>query len=128
MTAIVLKCRECCGGKHTREAVCIDCCEIMYTCIAKDTPLHLIPQSGGGCEKVSYDEVTDATKAEVAFIGIAKISHLRRQKVISQVNKALMPIVEDDSNFKTQHLPYLAQSLPRHLKTWWTKSKQCGFT
>ena len=53
-------------------------------------------------EKVSYDEVIDATKAAVALIGNAnaQISHLRRQKVISQVNKALMPIVEDDSNFQ----------------------------
>ena len=53
-------------------------------------------------EKASYDEVIDATKAAVALIGNAnaKISHLRRQKVISQVNKALMPIVDDDSNFQ----------------------------
>ena len=52
--------------------------------------------------EVSYDEVIDTTKAAVALIGNAnaKLSHLRRQKVISQVNKALMPIVEDDSNFQ----------------------------
>ena len=28
--------------------------------------------------------------------------------------------------FKTQHLPYLAQRLPRNLKTGWTKLQQCG--
>ena len=52
--------------------------------------------------EVSYDEVIDATKAAVALIGNAnaKISYLRQQKVISQVNKALMPIVEDASNFQ----------------------------
>ena len=27
--------------------------------------------------------------------------------------------------FKTQHPPYLAQSFPRSLRNWWTKSKQC---
>ena len=43
MTAIVLECRECCDGKCTREAVCIDCYEITYTCIAKDTPLLIGP-------------------------------------------------------------------------------------
>ena len=48
-----------------------------------------------------HPEVIDATKAAVALIGNAnanaKIPYLRRQKVISQINKALM---EDDSNFQ----------------------------
>ena len=41
-------------------------------------------------EKVSYDEVIDATKAAVALIGNAnaKISYMSQQKVISQVNKS----------------------------------------
>ena len=30
----------------------------------------------------------------------ARISHLRRTKVITQINKALLPLVEEDSNFE----------------------------
>ena len=76
-------------------------------------------------EKASYDEVIDATKAAVALIGKAnaKISHLRRQKVISQHSCPLWTMIQ---TFKTRHPLYLARSLPRSLKTWWTKSKQCG--
>ena len=47
------------------------------------------------------EETASATVAAIKLLGntSARISHLRRSKVISQINKALLPLVEEDSNF-----------------------------
>ena len=47
------------------------------------------------------DPVKAATTDAVKLLGnaSAKISHLRRTKIITQMNKALLPLVEEDSNF-----------------------------
>ena len=44
-----------------------------------------------------------AAKAAVQLVGNAstRISHLRRKKVVSGLNTALMPLVEEDKNFAT---------------------------
>ena len=46
-------------------------------------------------------ETVSAATGAVKLLGnaSARISHLRRTKVISQMNKALLPLVEEDSNF-----------------------------
>jgi len=37
---------------------------------------------------------------------VTSISHLHRSKVISQINKTLLPLIEEDSNFDGQHLHF----------------------
>ena len=80
-------------------------------------PLILILEADS--EKVSY-EVIDVTKATVALIGNAnaKISYLRWQKVISQVNKALMPIVEDDYNLQDSAPALFGTAFAKKSKDW----------
>ena len=41
-----------------------------------------------------------ATAIKLLGNASARISHLRRTKVITQMNKALLPLVEEDSNFE----------------------------
>ena len=47
------------------------------------------------------DPVKAATTDAVKLLGnaSARISHLRQTKIITQMNKALLPLVEEDSNF-----------------------------
>ena len=81
-------------------------------------PLTLILEADS--EKVSYDEVIDVTKATVALIGNAnaKISYLRWQKVTSQVNKALMPIVEDGYNLQDSAPALFGTAFAKKSKDW----------
>ena len=46
--------------------------------------------------------MAQAVKTAVELIGNANasISHLRREKVIGELNKALLPLIGDDDNFK----------------------------
>ena len=68
--------------------------------------------------EINHSEAIGATKAAIELIGNAnaKISHLRRKKVISQLNKSLLPLVEEDSNFGEVAPPCSARSLPASLK------------
>ena len=52
--------------------------------------------------KISHNEALSAARAAIELIGNAnaKISHLRRTKVISHLNKSLLPLVEEDSHFR----------------------------
>jgi len=47
------------------------------------------------------DPMKVATTDAVKLLGnaSARISHLHRSKVITQMNKTLLPLVEEDSNF-----------------------------
>ena len=61
-------------------------------------PLSTIIETQEGISK----QTLDAVAAAVKLLGnaSARISHLRRTKVITQMNKALLPLVEEDSNFE----------------------------
>ena len=61
-------------------------------------PLTTILEETGGDQESG---VYQAAKAAVQLVGnaSAKISHLRRKKVVSNLNSALMPLVEEDKNF-----------------------------
>ena len=52
-------------------------------------------------ENISNTQGVNAVKAATELIGNAnaRISHLRRTKIISQMNKSLLPLTKDDSNF-----------------------------
>ena len=66
------------------------------------------------------DEVKQAVTTTVELLGnaSAKISHLRRVKVVTELNKSLLPIVQEDENFKdSRPLLCLAWSLPESRKT-----------
>ena len=53
-------------------------------------------------EEVEQKQVAQAAKTAVELIGNANasISHLQREKVIGELNKALLLVIGDDSNFK----------------------------
>ena len=53
-------------------------------------------------EEVEQQQMAQAAKTAVELIGNANasISHLRREKVIGELNKALLPVIGDDDNFK----------------------------
>ena len=61
---------------------------------------HLMELDAQG-HKINHSEAIGAAQTAIELIGNAnaKISHLRRTKVISQLNKSLLPLVEEDSNF-----------------------------
>ena len=60
-------------------------------------PLQLDPQG----HEVTHSQAINASKAAIELIGngYAKISQLQWTKVISQLNRSLLPLVEEDSNF-----------------------------
>ena len=60
-------------------------------------PLSAIIESQEG----SPEQMINAATAAIKLLGNAnaRISHLRRSKIITQMNKALLPLVEEDSNF-----------------------------
>ena len=60
-------------------------------------PLSAILETKDDVPEETMKAATDAIK--LLGNASARISHLRRTKVITQVNKTLLPLVEDDSNF-----------------------------
>ena len=52
-------------------------------------------------EEVTIEEVTDAATCAIQLLGNAnaQISRLRREKITSSLNKTLVPLSQDDSNF-----------------------------
>ena len=65
-------------------------------------PLSAILEAADGDQSMTVGEVKEAAVAGVQLIGNAssKIAHLRRRKVVTHLNQALVPLVEDDSHFK----------------------------
>ena len=59
-------------------------------------------------EVMSPGEVKDATSTAVQLIGNAnaRMSHLRREKTVTSMNRTLLPLVKDDENFM-EAAPYL---------------------
>ena len=65
------------------------------------SPLTAIIEADTKGENITNTQGVNAVKAAIELIGNAnaRISHLRRTKIISQMNKSLLPLTEDDSNF-----------------------------
>ena len=65
------------------------------------SPLTAIVEADTKGENVTNTQGVNAAKAAIELIGNAnaRISHLRRTKIISQMNKSLLPLTEDDGNF-----------------------------
>ena len=61
-------------------------------------PLSAIMEAQEG----SSEQTLTAVMAAIKLLGnaSARISHLRHTKITTQMNKALLPLVEEDSNFK----------------------------
>ena len=64
-------------------------------------PLTAIVEADAKCDNVTHKQAVNAAKAAIQLVGNAnaKFNHLRRTKIISQMNKALLPLTEDDENF-----------------------------
>ena len=64
-------------------------------------PLTSILEGDNRGERLDQGEVINSTKVAAELLGYASahVTHARRTKVTSDLNKALLPLVEEDSNF-----------------------------
>ena len=71
-------------------------------------PLSMVIDRGNRQETPSPKEYREASLVAAELLGNAnaRISRLRREKVVADVNKALLPIAQDDDNFRDAP-PYL---------------------
>ena len=65
-------------------------------------------------EGMDYKEAMKATSVALQLVGnaSAKLSHLRRKKVVSHLNPALLLLVEDEANFQEAPPALFGRSLP----------------
>ena len=65
-------------------------------------PLTSLLENHHRGETLDHKRVIQAVRTAIELIANANanMSHLRRERVVSDLNKALLPIVRDDSNFK----------------------------
>ena len=65
-------------------------------------PLTSVVESHNKGEAFDQKETLLAVKTTIQLVGNvnAHLSHLRRERIISDVNKSLLPVVGDDSNFE----------------------------
>ena len=64
-------------------------------------PLTAIIEADAKGDNVTHKQAVNAAKAAIELVGNAnaRINHLRRTKIITQMNKALLPLTEEDKNF-----------------------------
>ena len=65
-------------------------------------PLTSVVESHNRGNTLEQKEVLQAVKVAISLVGNANatMSHLRRERVVCDLNKSLLPIVGDDSNFQ----------------------------
>ena len=80
------------------------------------TSLTSLLESDAKGETISHDQALEATKAATQLIGnpSAQISHTQRSKMLTHLNKMLLPLLEEDANVEEWTLPplYSGRSLP----------------
>ena len=71
-------------------------------------PLTFVIEKHNKQEAPSPNNFQQASQAAAELLGYAstRISHLRREKIVGDVNKALLPLAVEDDNF-TDAPPYL---------------------
>jgi len=64
-------------------------------------PLTSIVEADAKGDNVTHKQAVNVAKAAIELVGNARtrINHYRRTKIISQMNKALLPLTEEDKNF-----------------------------
>ena len=64
-------------------------------------PLTSIVEADAKGDNITHKQAVNAAKAAIELVGNvnARINYLRRTKIISQMNKALLPLTEEDQNF-----------------------------
>ena len=64
-------------------------------------PLTSIVEADAKGDNVTHKQAVNAARTAIELVGNsnARINHLRRTKIISQMNKALLPLSEEDQNF-----------------------------
>jgi len=60
-----------------------------------------IVEADANSDNITHKQAVDAAKAAIELVGNAnaKMNHLRRTKIITQMNKALLLLTDDDDNF-----------------------------
>ena len=86
-------------------------------------PLTMLLEAHHRDDESDPKDVVRAVKAAVELIGNAnaQMSNVRRVKVIGDINKTLLPLVGDDTNFVEATHYCLGQSLPKRGRRWWTR-------
>ena len=64
-------------------------------------PLTSLLESNAKEETITHDQALDAAKAATQLLGsaAAQINHVRKTKMLTQLNKSLLPLLEEESNF-----------------------------
>ena len=83
-------------------------------------PLTSILEAHHNGDILDQKEMVHAVKSGMQLIGNANahLLHLRRQRVVSDINKALLPVVGDDKNFK-EAAPLLFGT--KRGRRWWNR-------
>ena len=79
-------------------------------------------------EVPSVKNYREASLAAAELLGNAsvRISRLRRERIVTDVNRALLPLALEDDNF-VDTLPFCSEvSLPNVPRTTWSKPRQCA--
>ena len=79
------------------------------------SPLTAIAEADTRGEYISNTQGVKAVKAAIELISNAnaRISHLRRTKIIFQMNKSLLHLTEEDNNLTDTSLPRRARDCPK---------------
>ena len=86
-------------------------------------PLTTVVESQNRGITLEEKEIIQAVRAEVELVGNANahLSHLRRERVIRDLNQSLLPSSEMIQIFLRWHPYYSAQNLRSTGRRWWTK-------
>ena len=86
-------------------------------------PFTSILEAHHNGDTLDQKEVIQVVRSGITLIGNANanLMHLWRERIVGEINKALLPIVGDDNNFKEAAPLSLARSLPKRVKRWWNK-------
>lgn len=86
-------------------------------------PLTFILEADARGENVDHRQAVNAATSALALISNSStlISHLRKSKLVSKMNKVLLPLMT--ATLQKQHHPYLSRNSPRSQKTMWIRWK-----
>ena len=84
--------------QDSRQTACEDTTLLLYSL----APFTSIVQAHHNGDTLDQKEAIQAVRLGITLFGNtnAHLLHLQRERIVGEINKALLPIVGDDSNFK----------------------------
>ena len=80
-------------------------------------PLIFLLENDAKEETITHNQALDVT-IELLGNASAQISHVWRTKVITHLNKSLLPLLEENSNFGEVAPPYFGLEFAQNQKSW----------